>query len=74
MAKSGGLVAYGIDQLEHYRAAGRYVDRILKGTKPGDLPVQQPSNYELAINLRVARELGLNPPRALLARANEVVE
>jgi putative ABC transport system substrate-binding protein len=74
MAKSGGLVAYGIDQLEQYRAAGRYVDRILKGTKPGDLPVQQPSNYELAINLRVARELGLNPSRALLARANEVVE
>jgi putative tryptophan/tyrosine transport system substrate-binding protein len=74
MARSGGLVAYGIDQLEQYRAAARYVDRILKGAKPGDLPVQQPSAYELAINLRAARELGLKPPPPLLARANEVVE
>lgn len=74
MARSGGLVAYGIDQLEQYRAAARYIDQILKGAKPGDLPVQQPSAYELAINLRVARELGLKPSGALLARANEIVE
>jgi putative ABC transport system substrate-binding protein len=74
MARSGGLVAYGIDQLEQYRAAARYIDQILKGTKPGDLPVQQPSAYELAINLRAARELGLKPSGALLARASEIVD
>jgi putative ABC transport system substrate-binding protein len=74
MARSGGLVAYGIDQLEQYRAAARYIDRILKGARPGNLPVQQPSVYELAINLRAARELGLKLPPALLARANEVVD
>jgi putative ABC transport system substrate-binding protein len=67
-------VAYGIDQLEQYRAAARYIDRILKGARPGNLPVQQPSVYELAINLRAARELGLKLPPALLARANEVVD
>jgi putative tryptophan/tyrosine transport system substrate-binding protein len=74
MARNGGLVAYGINQLEQYRAAAGYVDRILKGTKPGELPVQQPSTYELVINLRAARNLGLTPPPALLARANEVLE
>jgi putative tryptophan/tyrosine transport system substrate-binding protein len=74
MARKGGLVAYGIDQLEQYRAAASYVDRILKGAKPGELPVQQPSSYELVINLRAARNLGLNPSPALLARANEVLQ
>jgi putative ABC transport system substrate-binding protein len=69
MARSGGLLGYGIDQLEQYRGAASYIDRILRGTKPGDLPVQQPTAYELAINLRAARELGLKPPAALLARA-----
>jgi ABC-type uncharacterized transport system substrate-binding protein len=74
MARNGGLVAYGIDQFQQYRAAAGYVDRILKGAKPGDLPVQQPSVYELVINLRAAKNLGLNPPPALLARANEVLQ
>ena len=74
MARSGGLVAYGINQLEQYHAAARYIDRILKGARPGDLPVQQPSAYELAINLRAARELGLKLSPALLARANEIVD
>jgi len=74
MARNGGLIAYGIDQLEQYRAAARYVDRILRGAKPGDLPVQQPDTYELAINLRAAKELGLDPSAALRARANELVD
>jgi len=72
--EGGGLMSYGLSYRDYYRGLARYVDKVLRGTKPADLPVEQPAKIKLAINLGTAKALGLTIPAAMLARADEVIQ
>jgi putative ABC transport system substrate-binding protein len=73
-ARDGGLLSYGVDQLDIFRRAASYVDRILRGAKPGDLPVQLPTKFEMVLNLKTAKALGLAVPPSIMLRADEAIE
>jgi putative ABC transport system substrate-binding protein len=74
MAREGGLLSYGVDTVDTLRRAATYIDRILRGAKPAELPVQLPTKFEMAVNLKTAKALGLTVPQSILLRADEVIE